>query len=352
MLPQILIAGYIRKKAIRKWIWVIGSVLQFVAIGSIGLIALAFTGTKAGLLIIGLLIIYSLSRGLCSVASKDVLGKTIPKTRRGRLKGYSTSASGILVLAAGLFLIYKSGDTLTIEFYSQLLIFAGVLWLIAAVIYANIKEFQGVVDKGNGGLKEALSRLSILQNDRQFRNFVIARALLLCSALTAPFYVLLAQNNVGSEGYLLGIFVIVNGIAAIVSAPVWGKMADRSSRRVMVLGGTVASLLGLFVFVLFIMLPEIKGIIWFYPVVVFILAVAHSAVRIGRKTYVLDMAAGNKRTDYVAVSNTVIGALLLVTGGISALASLVSVEGIILVLSLFGVAGSFASAKLPNVEKG
>jgi MFS family permease len=352
MLPQILIASYIRKKAIRKWVWVIGSVLQFFAIGTIGLIALVFTGTKAGIIIIGLLIIYSLSRGLCSVASKDVLGKTIPKTRRGRLKGYSTSASGILVLGAGLFLIYKSSDTLTIDFYSNLLIFAGVLWLVAAVIYANIKEFPGVTDEGNGGLKEAFSRLSILRTDRQFRNFVIARALLLCSALTAPFYVLLAQNNVGSEGYLLGIFIIVNGLAAIISAPVLGKMADKSSRRVMVLGGVAASVLGLLVVTLFILLPGIKGIIWFYPVVVFILAVAHSAVRIGRKTYVLDMAVGNKRTDYVAVSNTVIGGILLVTGGISALASLVSIEGIILVLSLFGVAGSIASAKLPNVEKG
>jgi multisubunit Na+/H+ antiporter MnhF subunit len=73
-------------------------------------------------------------------------------------------------------------------------------------------------------------------------------------------------------------------------------------------------------------------------------------VRLGRKTYIVDMAAGNKRTDYVAVSNTIIGIILLITGGISALVSLISVEGIILVLSLIGIVGAFMSSKLPSVE--
>jgi hypothetical protein len=45
---------------------------------------------------------------LCSLSSKDVLGKVIPKQSRGKLKGYTSSVSGVLVLIAGLFLIYKS----------------------------------------------------------------------------------------------------------------------------------------------------------------------------------------------------------------------------------------------------
>ncbi len=89
---------------------------------------------------------------------------------------------------------------------------------------------------------------------------------------------------------------------------------------------------------------------WIYPTAYFILGIAHSGVRLGRKTYVIDMAGGNKRTDYVAVSNTVIGVLLLIAGGISALASLVSTEGVILMLSIFGFAGAYTSSKLPDTE--
>ena len=93
-----------------------------------------------------------------------------------------------------------------------------------------------------------------------------------------------------------------------------------------------------------------KETIWIYPSAFFILGIAHSGVRLGRKTYIIDMAGGNRRTDYVAVSNTIIGIILLITGGISALASLISPEVVILILSLVGLAGAYKSYDLPEVE--
>jgi hypothetical protein len=128
-------------------------------------------------------------------------------------------------------------------------------------------------------------------------------------------------------------------------------MADSSSKGVMVKGAIITSALGIFVFIAASWIPFLRTSNWFYPVAFFILGIAHSGVRLGRKTYVVDLAGGNKRTDYVAVSNTVIGVILLITGGISALASMISTKGIILVLSLFGIAGAITSSKLPNVEE-
>ena len=78
--------------------------------------------------------------------------------------------------------------------------------------------------------------------------------------------------------------------------------------------------------------------------------IAHQGVRLGRKTYIVDMAEGNRRTDYVAVSNTLIGFILLITGGLSALASLISVEGVIVLLSVLGIIGALKSSTLPDVE--
>ncbi len=349
MLPQILIASYIRKKPIRKWVWVIGSVLQFGAIFSMGLVSLSFEGITAGWLIILLLILFSLSRGLSSISSKDVIGKTIPKTRRGRLNGYSTAISGLLVLAAGIFMIIKSKENLGIEFYSYIIFFAASLWLIGAFVYANIKEFPGETDGGGNAFKEAPKRLDLLKNDKPFRNFVISRSLLLCSALTAPFYVVLAQNYLGNDSYILGVFIIAGGIASSISAPIWGKMADSSSKNVMVNGALITSLLGIAMFAILVWAPLLREMLWLYPTAFFILGIAHSGVRVGRKTYIIDMAGGNKRTDYVAVSNTIIGAILLITGGISALASIFSIEGIILVLSLMGLLGAYTSFKLPEI---
>jgi MFS family permease len=350
MLPQLVIASYIRTKEKRKWVYFIGALLQFASIAAIGFVTLNTEGAIAGWLIILFLITFSLSRGLCSVASKDVLGKTIPKTRRGKLKGYTVAVSGVLVLMAGLYMIYQSKSDAGITFYSYTIFFASAMWLISALIYVGIQEFPGETAGGKNGWKEALRRMDLVRSDKNFRRFIIARSLLLCSALTAPFYVLLAQTYVGKEGYLLGLFIIANGLASIISAPIWGRMADVSSKNVMVIAATIAASLGIVMFILVSYVPIAKNASWLYPVAFFILGIAHSGVRLGRKTYVVDMAGGNKRTDYVAVSNTIIGFILLITGGVSAVAATISTEGIILVLSLFGIAGAYVSYQLPNVE--
>ncbi len=350
MLPQIFIAGYIRKLPVRKWVFVIGSLLQFAAIAGIGAVSLLFTGATAGWLILALLVVFSLSRGLCSVASKDVLGKTIPKTRRGRMGGVATSVSGVMALGAGLYMFIKTQQELAVDFYAYLVFFAASMWILGAVAYAMIREYPGETSGGANAIREALARLSLLRDNKQFRNFVISRSLLLCSALTAPFYVVIAQDMLGKDVKILGLFILANGVATSISAPFWGRLADLSSKRVMVIAALITAGLGIVMFAVVSWLPVLHEQTWVYPLAFFILGVAHSGVRLGRKTYIVDMAGGNKRTDYVAVSNTVIGMVLLLTGGISAMASMISPAGIILILSLFGLAGAVTSHRLPSVE--
>ena len=62
------------------------------------------------------------------------------------------------------------------------------------------------------------------------------------------------------------------------------------------------------------------------------------------------MAEGNKRTDYVAVSNSVIGALLLVTGLLGGLAATVSVQATIILLGLAGLGGAILSLHWKEVS--
>ena len=350
MLPQIFIAGFVRRFPIRKWIWAAGSLLQFAAMTGIGVTAFYLSGNRAGWIMLLMLILFSLSRGLCSIASKDVQGKTIPKSRRGRLNGYSTAVSGLLVVAAGIFMLLKSSEGTTVRFYTYLIFFAGLLWVMGAFVYSKVKEYPGETSGGGKAFTEAIERLSLLKDDRPFRNFVITRALLLCSALTAPYYVILAQQFIGKDLFILGLFIVANGVASSISAPIWGRWADISSRKVMVRAAMITAVTGIMMFMVVTWFPGLNHSYWIYPMAFFVLGIAHSGVRLGRKTYVIDMAGGNRRTDYVAVSNTIIGFILLIAGGISALATFISPEGIILVLSLFGLAGAFMGSRLPEVE--
>jgi hypothetical protein len=52
----------------------------------------------------------------------------------------------------------------------------------------------------------------------------------------------------------------------------------------------------------------------FHAAMLFLLAFGHQGVRLGRSTYLVDLADADTRAAYTAVSNTVIGILLLIVG--------------------------------------
>lgn len=351
LIPQLMIGAWMRRHPVRKRFWVLGAALQGACVLGMAAAVWLWEGLVAGLAIVALLALFSLSRGFCSVAMKDVQGKTIPKSRRGRLTGLAATFSGLVTLMVGLLLFGADHDP-DRWLYSLLLIAAGLAWWAAAAVFNRVDEFHGETAGGGHALREAWQSLGLLARDAPFRNFVIARALLMASALGSPFLVVLAQNQ-GDNAALLGGFLVASSLASTLSASIWGFMADTSSRRVMIRGGALAALVCLIV-AGFALGGDHAGQgaagPWFYPVAFFVLSIAHSGVRIGRKTYLVDMAGGTKRTDYTAVSNSVIGVLLLAVGGASAALSLLGAPWALLFLGGMGVLGTLWSWKLPEVE--
>ncbi|PCE65220.1 MFS transporter [Salinivibrio sp. YCSC6] len=350
LVPQLGIAGYVRQFAVRKWAWVAGSVIQGACILAMAIAALLLTGQVAGWSIVGLLVVFSLARGLCSVASKDVLGKTIPKPQRGRLNGWSSSLAGAVTIAAGVGL-FSVSEQQHVWVYCALLAFGAVLWWIAAAVYSQVDEYEGATEGGANALTHALSKLRLLVDDRRLRHFVITRSLLLCSALSAPYYVLLASQHSQALAITTASFVAISGIASLLSAPFWGLFADRSSRQVMIMAAVVTALLGLVVVSISYWYPALFSSPWVLPAVYFVLTIAHEGVRLGRKTYIVNMAEGNQRTDYVSVSNTLIGFVLLFMGGVTAWLSQWGLMVVIAVLSALGLLGALMARALPEVER-
>lgn len=349
LVPQMVIAAWVRRKPVRKGFWVLGSFGQAISVAGMAASIWFLDGYAAGSGVIAALIVFSLARGFCSVAMKDVQGKCIPKTRRGRLSGLATTIGGTATVILTGLLFWDRGDP-TLTFYTVLLLLSAVLWVVAGALFANVEEHEGETSGGGNALTEALKSLSLLRDDAPFRQFVITRALLLCSALASPYFVVLAQQE-SDIGWMLGVFLLASSLASSLSASFWGWAADTSSRRVMIRGAAMASGICLLVGVLALVFGTGFGGAWFYPVAFFVLSIAHAGVRLGRKTYLVDMAGGNKRTDYTAVSNTVIGILLLVTGAFTAALSLISNVAVILVLGLMGLAGMLSAVRLKEVTE-
>lgn len=350
LLPQLFVAAAIRRVAIRKWFWIAGSIVQGLCVMAMALVAATLSGAAAGWAIVALLIVFSLGRGVSSVAAKDVLGKTVSKNRRGILNGYAASVAGALTVAVGLLIwLVRRQDAESVAFFVTLLGGAGALWLVAAAVYSGLRERAGAIEDGGNAIAEAFSSISLLRTDAGFRHFVVTRALLVSTALAAPFLVVLAGRHGNSALSGLAMMIVANGLAAWVSAPAWGRLADRSSRRVLVIAAFAAASLGLGIFV-YAGSGSPWNAEWVYAFGFFLLGIIHTGVRVGRKTYLVDMATPENRASYVAVSNTVIGVLLLLGGLFGVLAATLGVEATILVLAILSAIGGVSALRLAEVQ--
>jgi hypothetical protein len=348
MLPQAALVPWVRRLAVRKWVWVAGGAAQAAAVLAMALVTATARGVAAGVGILLALAVFAVARSLSSIASKDVLGRTVPKGARGQVNGLATVGAGVAAVTVGLAMRALGAADTPAGTFAWLLVGACVAWLAAIAVFATVAEAPGEHDAVTDTSATRRS-LALLRDDAPFRRFVLARTLLLVSALTPPFVVTLAtQRGEGTGLDGLAPFVLSSGIASLVGGRVWGRFADRSSRRVMMLACGLASV----VVLVFLGLLRVDGLArqeWLYPATYLLLALAHTGSRIGRKTYVVDLAEGNRRTDYVAVSNTAMGVLLLVTGAVSAGVAALGVEAALALLAGLGLVGVVVSRSLPEV---
>lgn len=339
MLPQLLLGAAVRRMPVRKHVWVACALVQALALAGMAFAALLLQGLPAGLAIVGCLTVFSLARAGGSMSYKDVLGKTIPKTRRGRLSGWIAALAGGGALAIGAALGGLSASAPPTLFVALLVAAAGC-WLAAAAVFARIVEAPGASEGAAGGWAAVMASLRLLHDDTALRRFVVARALALGSALSAPLVVTLARDAQGGGLGWLGLFIALEGVAALVSAPLWGRWADHDSPRVFTVAAGAAGVLAIAAAALVAAGAPAAWQAWGLPLLFLGLGVAHAGVRLARKTYLVDIASGDRRTEYTAVSNSVIGGVLLAAGAAGALAASVSITGTLVALGLGCVAGA------------
>jgi hypothetical protein len=351
LLPQLFVAAVIRGMALRKWAWVLGSLGQAACVAGMAAVAVTLDGAAAGWSTVGLLVVFSLARGVCSVAAKDVMGKTVSKTRRGTLTGYASSAAGVATIAAGAWLNRVDGGAGDEFVLAGILLLAAGLWVAGAVFFAGLKEVPGATGGGGNAGLEAIRSLRLLREDARLRGFVLARALLVSTALLMPFYATLAREETGGGLSDLGLLLVAAGVASSVSSAVWGRLSDRSSRQVLQRAALIGGVLSLGVCAWGLAGapgPAAGGIA---ALAFLAMGIAHAGIRVGRKTYLVDMATAENRATYVAVSNTAIGLVLLAGGVFGLVAQGLGVPATIGLLGLLSLAGAAMASRLDEVTR-
>ncbi|MDX1647383.1 MAG: MFS transporter [Longimicrobiales bacterium] len=347
LLPQLVLAARIRAKEIRKRVWAAASLGQGLAVLGMAASGYVFTGGTAGGAVIAFLTLFALSRSAASVSYKDVLGKTVSKATRGRATGTAGSVASANVLVFGA-LVSTGVLPLTVETILWALVVAGALWFVAASVFMTLAERPGATRGGGKPLQVAREQLGILRTETQLRRFIAVRGLLIPTALAPP-YVLAVAGASGPERVgALGPFVIASAAATVSSGWIWGRLADRSSRKTLVLAAAMAAAVLAGTALLSATVPGYTNRSWVLPTGLFILMVAYQGVRVGRSTHIVDMVGEEKRAAYVAISNTAIGILLV--GG-SAFGALAQLAGAWVVLATFAALCALAAVGALTLEE-
>ena len=347
LLPQLFTAARIRAMARRKWAWAGAALGQGAGAALMLGAALTLEGLVAGLLILTGLAVLALSRSVASVAYKDVLGKTIDKGQRGTVTGLAASWSSVVVIGFALVLIAFSDARFAVV--AGALALAAGAWVLAGVIFAGLAEDPGAQDGGANGWQAAIANLGYLREDPQLTRFIAARGLLTATALAPPWLVVLAAGDGGAALEGLGALVLAAALAGLGSSYAWGRLADRSSRKVLILTG-LSGAVGMVLTVVF-WAAGLAGTLWAMPLALFWIALAHTGVRLGRKTYLVDMVGPELRAVYTAIANTLIGLVLLASGVFGAIAGLFGAQVTLGLFAAMAAGGALVAFGLKEIER-
>lgn len=345
LLPQIALSARIETAAPRRRFWAAGSALQGLAAVVMALALWHLDGRAAGWAVVGALIVFSLARAVCSVTYKDALARSIPKTRRGAISGAAGSAAATVVLGFGALLatgiLPSKPGVLALA-----IAMAGATWLAAALLFARLDERKVRSDVDDA----PISRLSQPLSDHQFRRFVAARALLTGTALAPPFLLLASTAAEGDALQKLGPLMLASAAASILSSYVWGRLSDRSSRRVLASSAALATVVLGTAAAASVLTGGLGGLIG-SAAAIFLAQTAYEGVRAGRKLHLTDMATDETRTRYTALSNTLIGTVLVAGGSLGLLADMAGPGAVLAILAAASAAAILPALGLDEVQE-
>ena len=153
-----------------------------------------------------------------------------------------------------------------------------------------VEETPGVSEGGRNMAAELKAGLRLFQDDPSFKRYLTMRiALVIGVELAPPYFALLAQQSQGAGLGELGILIFAVGTANMLASWMWGRLADRSSRRVCAYAASVGALSAVAALISAYVVPG-TSMIWAFAGVFVLAGIAEAGVRLGRKTYLVDAA--------------------------------------------------------------
>jgi MFS family permease len=319
LLPQLIAASYLadkeRKKPYLMLPAALGRPVFLLLAGVLFLVGDRAPTLSLGLFFIGLAVFMS-TDALAAVAWFDILSKTIPPTRRGRLFGIAQFFSGLLTVGAGAavnVLLGPQGPPFPHN-YALLFFLAGLSFftslLAISFLREPVKPNQAERLSWNAFLPKLLT---VLRENRTFSLVTALRLLIGLNGMALPFYIVYATGELRLGIESIGLFLSSQVMGGILAGFVWGYLNERSGSKIVIQCSTVMALASPLLALLMGPIGRLAGAstIYVYALIFLAIGALNSSMMPGFINFVLELAPSGERATYIALTNTLCGVLLV-----------------------------------------
>jgi hypothetical protein len=311
--------------------------LSFFLMGStlatLGLFAPRLPGVMLVLLFLVAALFIGGGRAINTLAWSNLMRRIFSDDRRNALLYAQSGLAGFLTVPIALLLHAGIHFQSAIEKHMMLLWVGATIMLFSGILLFLVREPADAPTRAEPKAppREPTAAPSFIEKVRThyldtlraawFRDFVLARLLLLSVELAPPFYAIHAATFHKNTGGSLNTFVAATGIAYFVGAPLWRRAGRVSDGKVLVLGALLGAGAGFWAMAIEY-IPSIRDPLT-YAIVFFLIAFANIGVSNARTSFLLKHAPADRQSYFVGLSSTTTTALgIVVALGFGAMAHL------------------------------
>jgi len=257
------------------------------------------------------LFIFSFSAGFGSIYFSEIIAKVFTKQERGKTMANRQLFSAIGSIISGGVAGWVLSKFSPPQSYAYLFMISAILMSIGMIAFATIKEpvKENIRVKEENFFKYIKNAFTFLKEDKALQIQILAMLFSYSFLFAFPFVIIEAKENINLTGWLVGGFVTVQMLGAILGNIIWKKLSPQYKKIFLI---SYALIISAFLFVLFF---DNKFI---YFLFFFLMGIAIDGFKISGMNLLFEIAPEDKRPIYVALQNNItsIGLFFSIPGGI------------------------------------
>lgn len=300
--PQLFAAHYVKNLSVKKPFTAFIGLLQRVPWLIMGLITVLWGKSSPSLVLITallMLIFYMVAGGISGPVWFDLISKITPISLRGRLMSARAIIGQLFGILGSFFTAYIIGNTVYPYNYGALFFIAFGLLMVSWIAFVFLREPADEIEENTNDFWIFIKTIpGILRNNKDFRNFVISRALFELSLSVTAFYSVYSIKHFSLSDSYAGVFTTITSIAYVVGNVVLGYLGDKKGHKLNLVIGMITCTAG----ALFAIIAP--SIMFFY--VIFVLAsIAQATKDISVSNITVEFCESQERAAYIAISSII-----------------------------------------------